>query len=174
MIYGRWDSLPSGTQITPTKLEMRNNRFWPSRHYPWHTSLTDSPSDREAVQASWECYGWWPVLTMGPMRKPERETWPGKVGEEILEEGAVPTEQWRVGTIWRDRKKWERNSKRGYQVHEWRHTSRDKHAGPLEFILDRAIAVEEGSEEPSWRGKVNSDRGKTQMAGKVPLNLLTS
>lgn len=34
MIYGRWDSLPSGTQITPTKLEMRNNRFWPSRHYP--------------------------------------------------------------------------------------------------------------------------------------------
>lgn len=101
----------------------------------------------------------------------ERETWAGTVGEEILEEGAVPTEQWRVGTIWRDRKKWERNSKRGYQVHEWRHTSRDKHAGPLEFILDRAIAVEEGLEEPSWRGKVSSDRGKTQMAGKVPLNL---
>lgn len=96
---------------------------------------------------------------MGPMRKPERETWAGTVGEEILEEGAVPTEQWRVGTIWRDRKKWERNSKWCYQVHEWRHTSRDKHAGPLEFILD-SNSCRGGirGTELTWKGQLRQGK----------------
>lgn len=45
----------------------------------------------------------------------------GTARGQFLEEGEGLTEQWSVGTIWRHRKGWGRNSKWGYQVHEWRH-----------------------------------------------------
>lgn len=91
---------------------MRNDRSWPLHHYPRPASLTHL--------CPRSCLGLAGVLWLICEKPRERdEGW--YCQGTVLGGGEGLTEQWSVGTIWRHRKEWGRNSKWGYQVHEWRH-----------------------------------------------------